>query len=745
MNLNPFKGLPERIGTIFSKEKAIGPLPGDEAMWKSFSQLMGQSSGITQPYSQSVWVYSAVKKIATNISGTPFKLFTYEGDGEKNYINEGELHDLMTRPNPDMTSAELWEATQTYLDLTGNCFWIIERSHVAAIPEFIRVVDPGRMVPAFNQARTAVIGWAYDAGTHKIPFQLHEVLHFKYFNPDDALMGIAPYRCITMVADQDYYANLYNKTFFKEGAAISGFIETDNQLTDKQFSRLLNQINDRHQGVTRSHRIGLLENGSRFNQATLSQKDMDFIEGKKMGKKEIYTAYGTNDVVQGFFEDVKSYEGMKTAMKAFWEGTLIPRTRHLQEAVTVKFFSYIDSGRIHGEFDLSTVSALKEDFGDKVDNAKKLFDLGYSRNAVNKRMDLGMEDDDSGDGDVGYLPGNLLPTDGSRDPSALAAPTPADGDDTKSLVSSEIVLTAEEMDSGMIFTKAGDSLGDDTEEELVYTEEEMRVWDDLLKIQEPLEEKFKSGMTRYFLQARQRTLASMNLYYGKGIEASKVLDGETSELAARAYAEGIAKGIVDDIFGTGEEIKALDGTLLPLYELAIIAGADMVADEMGVAFTFNALDPTFLKWQQMRITAISPEMVNTVEKALRETLTEGIIAKEGMAQLAERVKEVYGWSIARATTIARTESASMIEAGRYQNMINNGIKEHKWFTAMDGEVRTTHAWLHGSTTSIGLKFKYSRGPKVGMGSELRFPTDMGAPAAEVINCRCITLPVIRRD
>ena len=733
MNLNPLKGLAGRVGTIFSKEKAIGPLPGDEAMWKSFSQLMGQSSGITQPYSQSVWVYSAVKKIASNISGTPFRLFTYEGDGEKKYINEGELHDLMTRPNPDMTGAELWEATQTYLDLRGNCFWIIERDHIAAIPEFIRVVDPERMVPAFNQDRTAVIGWAYDAGTHKIPFQLHEVLHFKYFNPDDTLMGIAPYRCISMVADQDYFANVYNKTFFKEGAAISGFIETDNSLTDKQFSRLLNQINDRHQGVTKSHRIALLENGSRFNQATMTQRDMDFIEGKKMGKKEIYTAYGTNDVVQGFFEDVKSYEGMKTAMKAFWEGTLIPRTRHLQEGVTVKFFSYLKDGRIHGEFDLSTVSALKEDFGDKVDNAQKLFDLGYSRNAVNKRMDLGMEDDDAGDGDVGYLPANLLPTDGSRDPSAPAAPTPADGDDTKAL---------EHMSNRM---KAL-SLVDDTDEELIHSEEDLRIWDGLLKIQVPIEAKFKTEVTKYFLQARQRTLANMNLFYGKGIgEIEDLSDARwKSESAKKEYIESVAKGIVDDIFGPGEEIKALDEALLPLYEVAIAAGASMVADEIGVAFTFDPLDPTFLKWQKLRITAMSPEMVDTVQEALRKTLTEGIVAGEGMAKLAERVKEVYGWSIQRATTIARTESASMIEAGRYQNMINNGITEHKWFTAMDGEVRMTHNWLHGSVQSIGLKFKYVRGPEAGLGSPLRFPTDMSAPAKQVINCRCITLPVIRR-
>ena len=135
-------------------------------------------------------------------------------------------------------------------------------------------------------------------------------------------------------------------------------------------------------------------------------------------------------------------------------------------------------------------------------------------------------------------------------------------------------------------------------------------------------------------------------------------------------------------------------------------------------------------------------MIDTLEIGLRHTLTEGLVAGEGVAKLADRIKEVYAFAQARANTIARTESASMIEAGRYQNMINHGVKRHKWFTAMDGEVRDTHKALHGSTQVMGLKFKYVSGLQAGQSSPLRFPTDMSAPAAQVINCRCLTLPVI---
>lgn len=727
---NPLGGLGNKVANVLGFEKrGVGPSPGDQTFWKSFTQLMSSDNGITSPYAQSVWVYSAVKKIATNISGTPFKLYRDEASGEKVEVTEGPLVDLFKRPNPDTTGEEMWEATQSYLDLRGNAFWIMERPNIAAIPQEIRVVDPIRIVPAFNASRTALIGWVYDNGKTRIPFQLHEVLHFKYFNPDNPLMGIAPYRCISIVADQDYFANIYNKTFFKEGASISGFIEADKGLTATQYSRLLNQINDRHQGMTKAHRIGLLENGAKFQAAKMTQKDMDFIEGKKMGKKEIYTAYGTNDVVQGFFEDVKSYEGMKTAMKAFWEGTLIPREKHLQGTVNAKFLSYFGDHKLYGEFDLSDVSALKEDFSDKVKNSKELFDMGYTRNEVNERFELGMKESPSGD--ISYLPSTLVPADGSGTPPQEPEPEPdADGK----------YYTPVKGLPGISIEYAHTRANEDEEEiELERTEEDEKIWTSFLKVQAPVERDFLSMIRRYFIASQIRTITNLNNYYKKSV---KDLDIFLLGTLDKKVAEPIAKSLSDDIYNKVDEVKHLDGAMIPLYSIALEAGAAMVAAELGVAFTFDKLDPSFLKWQQLRITNISPEMIDTIEKGLRATLTEGLVAGEGVAQLADRVKDVYAFAQARANTIARTESASMIEAGRYQNMINHGIKQHQWFTAMDGEVRDTHKALHGSVQTIGLKFEYVRGLQVGQSSPLRFPTDMSAPAAQVINCRCLTLPVI---
>ena len=49
-------------------------------------------------------------------------------------------------------------------------------------------------------------------------FGLHEIIHIKYFNPYDDYRGISPLTSAQTSIDQEYFANQYNKAFFKEGA-----------------------------------------------------------------------------------------------------------------------------------------------------------------------------------------------------------------------------------------------------------------------------------------------------------------------------------------------------------------------------------------------------------------------------------------------------------------------------------------------------------------------------------------------
>ena len=95
----------------------------------------------------------------------------------------------------------------------------------------------------------------------------------------------------------------------------------------------------------------------------------------------------------------------------------------------------------------------------------------------------------------------------------------------------------------------------------------------------------------------------------------------------------------------------------------------------------------------------------------------------------------------RGETIARTETMKALSAGRHEAVAqliedpNNDVraedKKGKWDATGDAKTRPTHAAADGQVVAYGEPFIVG-------GFSLMFPLDssMGAPASEIVNCRC---------
>ena len=408
-------GLLSRLGYIKFDEvaKSVGPLIDDHRIWRSLSDIFASKSAVTQPYKQSIWIYSCISTIVENICRIPFVLKKDAGELEPSIIESGPIYDLFQNPNPYMTQRTLLEATLTYYCLRGECFWIKEgQSNVTEIPKMIWCFDPVRFYPVTNERTGLLMGWEY-RGKEKIYFSNDEILFFKMFNPYDDIRGLSPAVAATLSIDQEYYASTYNNSFFKNGATVGGFISVPAgvELTDEQWNRLLKQFEDRHQGASKAHKIAVMEGGGTFTEAKLTQKDMDFIEGKNLTRTEILAAYRVNEVILGIFSGIRSYEGIKAAHKAFWEECLMPKITYFQDELWTKFFAKLGNrrgkGRIWAEWDTANVGPLQINYEDKIVTAAKMFNMGWPINDINKRLQLGMKEVPWGD--EWWVPGGYMP------------------------------------------------------------------------------------------------------------------------------------------------------------------------------------------------------------------------------------------------------------------------------------------------------------------------------------------------
>lgn len=138
------------------------------------------------------------------------------------------------------------------------------------------------------------------------------------------------------------------------------------------------------------------------------------------------------------------------------------------------------------------------------------------------------------------------------------------------------------------------------------------------------------------------------------------------------------------------------------------------------------------------------ELSKTAVKAIIIEIRKSAKLGETEEQMRDRIfkrvnkKDFYAW---QALRIARTETTIAMNEAQALSMISSGAEQNKiWITRMDGRERLSHELAHKQkVTESGLFL-------VGQ-SKMLYPGDRshGAPAKEIVNCRCRVKYEAKRD
>jgi uncharacterized protein with gpF-like domain len=128
---------------------------------------------------------------------------------------------------------------------------------------------------------------------------------------------------------------------------------------------------------------------------------------------------------------------------------------------------------------------------------------------------------------------------------------------------------------------------------------------------------------------------------------------------------------------------------------------------------------------------------DTTRQQIMSTLSEGLVAGEGIGELAKRIDDLFIQHIIprRSEVIARTEVIAASNLGSYAGAKSTGLELNKmWISTIDKRTRIdpfNHLAMMGVTVPMDEPFVVS-------GEKLMFPGDisLGATAGNVIQCRC---------
>jgi phage portal protein BeeE len=204
----------------------------------------------------------------------------------------------------------------------------------------------------------------------------------------------------------------WNRAMLDNSGVPGGMLTVPAQALQVENRKELQEEIDREFTGEKRFRPLILWGGMDWKQTALSQRDMEFLQQRRLNKYELCATFGVPAPLVGAMED-PTYSNYGVARLSFWEDTIIFLLDWLRSKINTHIAPYFGEG-IYADYDLSDVPAFRDSFLQKVKTAVELVRTGWTLNQVNSRMRLGFPAVEWGD--VAWLPGNLVPVGGSGVP-----------------------------------------------------------------------------------------------------------------------------------------------------------------------------------------------------------------------------------------------------------------------------------------------------------------------------------------
>ncbi len=659
---------------------------------------------------QDAWVNIAVGKLAENVARAEWEIIR---DGE--LVEDGPVVELFRNVNPYMSRYQLWEATTIYEQARGEVFWIFEEDYaVNTLPQELYVIDPRYFTHKLSPDKRRITLWVYENEEVKIPFLPDELIHFKLFNPWSPWRGINPLVAMSSELSQDLLINRNSNALLENYSVPAGVIELPETETvqEEEATRIKKAWAKDHSG-RKSHTIGILSAGAKYHAIAMTDAEAQHIGLSKMNRDKILSKYGVPPRVAGLAEDSSSLSGQDSneQRKMFWQLKLIPILRAYEDKAATDFFGRLtaegvsEARGLSGRFNLHNIAELQEDQAKRSEIDQKEVLAGIQLiNQVREARGW----DPVPWGDVWWKPIALVPATMDTE-----EPEPRD----------------ERMVKDVVFKPKAFEWTD------LYKEMH---WKQLIAEWEAVEAEYIRALQKWIFAIRSMVLVEA---FGKSLKVDEIGPG-----LADFYAN--IRDIKDDLL-TEQYFLDQQAELERLSTPFFVAGMDATGaqlkelfDDMGIDVSPNwsIHDTRAIELLNTRVTQGSlGEITSTMRKELRGNLSH--IISDGLSEkeAAEAIRKQFSIFGNRSATIARTEIGGVINDSRDAAFDEIGATETEWLSSRDLNVRTPpdSAFNH---MLDGTRRK--RGEPFPTGGALIYPSHIDGHAGDIINCRCLVLPVI---
>lgn len=464
----------------------------------------------------------------------------------------------------------------------------------------------------------------------------------------------------------------------------------------------------------------------------LSQKESEQVAQSEQMIKAVCTAFGTPRSKLANSSE-STFSNAEQDDQNWWRDTVKPLCEELADSVNINLAPRF--GDNVGWFDFSKVPQLQ---------SSKLLGLGRAlpmmvgvtvmADEVRAEVDLPPLPNGAGQYCTGGNPALVPPTQQEAGQLAVAATAAERAEDTEGEGPTPTAPVAPVIDASPTRTVVAPERRDDEpavptaeERETVRREYRRQEWRRVDAHVRTLESMFANQMRHLFAeQARavagrlpnHRRVAQMQKRDIRiSIDPAALFDQAMWEKRTSETAASILNGVIAQ---SGSRVAG------QFAHAAHAAGVDVVAK-------VSPDSPLATDFVQARANKLAGQVTDTTYGAIKDAITAGIGAGEGIDDIGARISHVFDVaSSSRADMIARTETVSAYNGATelYGRVLGpDVVGGQEWISTLDDRTRPDHADADGQRVAVGDSFSVG-------GEDLAYPGDPNGDADQIVNCRC---------
>lgn len=296
-------------------------------------------------------VWRAVNLLSSSVGTLPCKVYREESETSGKSPDKADPRYRLVRrkANSEMSAAIFRQTITAHALLRGNGYAFISRDRFFE-PEELLILNPDNTYPA-REKDTGKLWYVTQQGAtlYKIPD--YNMLHIRGLGFD----GLTGYSVIQYCANDIGLAAAsrdYAALFFRNGSQPGGVIEVPGTLSDEAFGRLRNSWADMHEGNGKSHKVAILESGTKFNQTSINARDAQLIEERRFSLLDIANWFGVPPHLVGD-NSRTAYNSIEAENQSYLDVGLNPWLVRWEDEYNSKLFTEQEqeSGILTAEFE----------------------------------------------------------------------------------------------------------------------------------------------------------------------------------------------------------------------------------------------------------------------------------------------------------------------------------------------------------------------------------------------------------